>query len=198
MAFQITAWNVNPNRVWFVRLSDAETGILAKLYLTQADVEAETNLQASGTSVGFGSNVEIVLANESGATEPVSRFQDSYDWHFMVSGSSGDADILYRIKEFVELDEINDPIYRNEDLITTRAKAEIDAHTHAVISKELVLGSHIPTIEPGDVVQLASTRRGKTELLQVMKHQVTGEISDGGEMSLTSTLSVAGYLALRR
>lgn len=195
---QIASWNINPNRLWFVRLADAGSGILVKLYLTQADAEADTNLQASGTSAGFGSSLPVTLSNEPDASEPVFLFQDTYSWHLRVSGASGDPEVLYRVKEFVELDEINDPIYRNEDLITTRAAAEIDAHTHAVINKDLTLGSHIPTLEPGEIVQVASTRRGKTELLQVMSHRISGEVSESGDMSLTSSLSVAGYLALKR
>ena len=198
MALSIASWNINPNRLWFVRMADAGAGILVKLYITQADAEADTNLQASGNSVGFGINLPVTLTNDPTATEPISLFQDTYSWHLGVSGSSGDVSITYRIKEFVELDEINDPIYRNEDLIATRAAAEIDAHTHAVINKDLTLGSHIPTLEPGDVVQVTSTRRGKTELLQVMSHRISGEVSESGEMSLTSSLSVAGYLALTR
>jgi hypothetical protein len=98
----------------------------------------------------------------------------------------------------VDLDEISHPIYRNEDLIATRARAEIDAHTHAVIRKAVDLGSHIPTLEAGDIVQVASTRRGKTELLQVLEHRIAGEISEGGETRLTSSIAFAGYLALRR
>lgn len=194
----ITSWNVNPNRLWFVRLSDAGSGIRAELYLTQADAEAQTSLQAAGTSTGFGSGQAITLTNESGATEPVSSFQDIYSWHLLVSGADGDPEKIYRIKEFVDLDEISDPIYRNEALITTRARAEINAHTHAVITKDVSLGSHIPTLEPGEIVQLASARRGKTELLQVMEHRISGEVSDSGEMSLVSSLVSAGYLALKR
>lgn len=194
----ISSWNINPNRMWWVRLSDAGSAIRAELYLSQADAEAQTSLQAAGTSTGFGIGLPITLANESGATEPVALFQDIYSWHLLVSGADGDPVKIYRVKEFVDLDEISDPIYRNEDLIATRAKAEIDAHTHATITKDIALGSHIPTLEPGDVVQLASSRRGKTELLQAMEHRIAGEVSDSGEMSLTSSLIAAGYLALKR
>lgn len=194
----ITSWNIDPNRVWWVRLSDGGSGIRAELYLSQAEAEAQSGLQASGTSAGFGTAKPVVLSNEGSATYPVGLFQDIYTWHLLASGAASDPVQIYRIKEFVDLDEINDPIYRNELLIATRGKAEVDAHTHATISKDVALGSHIPALEPGDVIQLASARRGKTELLQVMEHRITGEVSDSGEMSLISSLIAAGYLALKR
>lgn len=194
----ITSWNIDPNRVWWVRLSDAGAGIRAELYLTQAEAEVQTGLQASGTSAAFGTNQAITLTNDDMASYPVSLFQDVYSWHLLVSGADGDPVQIYRIKEFVDLGEINDPIFRNELLITTRGKAEIDAHTHATITKDIALGSHIPTLEPGDIVELASARRGKTELLQVMEHRIAGEVSDSGEMKLMSSLVAAGYLALKR
>lgn len=194
----ITAWNIDPNRLWFARLSDAGAAIRAELYLTQADAEAQTDLQASGTSSGYGSALPVILEQALGASVPISLFQPAYPWHLKVSGSAQDPAAIYRVKEFVDLDDISHSIYRNEDLITTRARAEIDAHTHAVIRKQIELGSHIPTLEPGDVVQLASTRRGKTERLQVMEHRISGDVSEGGEMRLTSSVTVAGYLALKR
>jgi hypothetical protein len=195
MAFSIAAWNINPNRVWFVRLADAGSVISAELFLTQADAEAQTNRQASGATTGFGSALPVTLEYDLGATVPVTFFQDE-TWHLKVSGADADPVKIYKIKEFVDLDEISHPIYRNTNLITTRATAEIDAHTHAVIRKEVGLGSHLPDLEPGDIVQINSTRRGKNELLQVTEHRISAEISD--ETTLTSTLSVSGYLALKR
>lgn len=194
----ITAWNLDPNRLWFVRLEDAGAGIRAEIYLTQADAEAETGLQASGTSSGYGSDLQVTLENDPAFTVPISLFQSIYTWHLKVSGALLDPVTIYRVKEFVDLDEISHSIYRNEELITSRARAEIDAHTHALIRKEVDLGSHIPTLEPGEIVQLASARRGKTERLQVMEHRISGEVSEGGEMRLTSAIAVAGYLALKR
>jgi len=194
----ITAWNIDPNRLWFVRLEDAGAGIRADIYLAQADAEAETGLEASGTSSGYGSDLPVTLENDPSFTVPISLFQSVYPWHLKVSGAASDPVKIYRVREFVDLDEISHPVYRNEDLIATRARAEIDAHTHAVIRKGVDLGSHIATLEAGDIVQVASTRRGKTERLQVLEHRIAGETSEGGETRLTSSIAVAGYLALRR
>lgn len=197
MPFAINTWNIEPNRLWFVKLSDSGTDIHCGLYLTEADAAAGTGLQAAG-SCAYGSSMAVLLTVDPAASVGISNFQSAYNYHFLVSGSPGDPDKIIRIAEFVELDEISHPIYRNADIITTRAKAEIDSHTHAVLSKDIALGSHLPTLEPGDVVRLNSTRRGKDELLQVMSHRISAEISEGGEMRLASTLTAATYLALKR
>ncbi len=195
MAYLITGWNITPNRVWYVRLAPTESAAIdVELYLTQANAEARTSLQASGTSDVSG---QVTLTNDPDATEPVSLYQSSYLWHLLVSGSSVAATI-FRVKEFVELDEIGDPLFMNSDLIPIRANAEIDLHTHAVIRKEIELGSHLTTLEPGDVVALSSTRADRSENLQVLEHNISGEISEGGEMKLTSTIVAAAYMALKR
>jgi hypothetical protein len=194
----ISSWNIDPNRVWFVRLADNGANIAVELYLNKANAQAQANRQAHGNTSGFGSNLPVTLANDPGAAYPVSLFQPAYPWHLRVSGSDADPAKIYRIKEFVDLEEISHPVFRNAALITTRASAEIDAHTHARIAKEIELGSHLPTLEPGDTVRLNSTRRGKDEILQAIEHRIQGEINEGGEARLTSTLTVAAYIALRR
>lgn len=198
MALAIESWNIKTNREWFVRLSDAGSNISVELYLTQTDAEAQTNRQAHGNTSGFGSGLELTLALDAGAAVTLSLFQETYAWHLVVSGSDGDTAKIFRIKAFVDLDEIDHPLFRNDALIATRAAAEINAHTHAVIRKEITLGSHIPELEPGDIVRINSARRGKDELLQITEHRMAFDLSDNGETKLTSTLSVAGFLALRR
>jgi len=140
----------------------------------------------------------VTIENDSGATHPVSFFQDAYSWHLKVSGQNGDPAKIYRVNEFVELEEISHPIYRNARLITTRAAAEIDAHTHATVRTELDLGCHLPELEPGDVLRLNISRRGKDENRQVIEHRISGEIGGDGEAKLTSTVIVASYIELRR
>lgn len=195
---EVTAWNINPNRVWFVRLADAGASILVELYLTQADAQAQTDRQAAGDTSGFGSDLPVTLAIDPGASVPVLLYQAAHSWHLRISGADGDPTKIYKVKEFVDLDEISHPIYRNSALIETRARAEIDAHTHARIPRQVELGSHIPTLEPGDTVRLNSARRGKDEMYQALEHRMAGEINDDGEARLTSSISVAGYLALKR
>ena len=197
MAFSIDSWNINPNRAWFVRLSDAGSGISVDLYLTSSDAQAQTSRQAHGSTAAYGPELQVTLSNDPGTAFPVSFFQD-YPWHLKVSGASGDAVKVFKVKEFVDLDEIDHPIFRNSDLTSLRAAAEIDAHTHALIRKEITLGSHLPELEPGEIVRLSSSRRGRVENLQAVEHRIVGEQSEGGETRLTSTITATSHMALRR
>jgi hypothetical protein len=194
----ISSWNIDPNREWYVSLSDVGTGLMVQLYLSQSDAQAGTNIQASGYSSGYGTGLPVTMANRPGATYPVSLFQSTYAWHLKVSGSAGDAEKIVRLKAFVELDEISHALFRNADLIAIRATAEIDAHTHAKIPREIQLGSHVPTLEPGDVVSMDSSRRSKNEMGQVSECRIIGELSDGGETKLTNTAIIPIYQALKR
>jgi hypothetical protein len=192
MAFAITNWNINPNRQWFVRLADAGSNISVELYLTLANAQSRDNKQASGDAV-FGSDKPVALTNAPGATHPVELFQSSYSWHLRITGLDGDPTKIFKVKEFVDLDEISDPIYRNEALIPLRATAEINAHTHAKIPRAVGLGSHIPTLEVGQVARINSARLDANVLGQVMEHRISGNPNQ-----LASSLEVASYLALKR
>ena len=193
MALSITNWNIAENIDWFVRLEDTGSGISVELYLTQADAEAQTNLQSSGESSGYGSDLEITLSNEEEAATPVSLFIDDYDWHLMATGEDGDATKIFQVKAFVELDEIAHSIYRSSDLIQARATAEIDAHTHAAIIRNVALGIHLPEIEVGQIAGVDSDRRGIDDLGQIHEHQIIGTPD-----SLVSEMEIRKYLELKR
>jgi hypothetical protein len=194
MAFEITNWNIAENRAWYARIADlGEDGIQIELYLTLADAQARANLQAQGETTGYGADVEVILINEDSATVPVTLFREDYEWHLLVDGASGDDTVIFKIKEFVELDEISHPIYRNSALIEARAAAEIDAHTHAAIVRDITLGTHAPTMEPGDVVTLTSDRRGLDDMGQVFERTITGTVN-----SLTDAIEVRKFLELKR
>ena len=192
MAFSITNLNYNPNRVWFVRLADAGSNISIELYTTLTDAQAQTNKQAYGTAA-FGADQAVTLTNVPAATYPVSLFQDSYTWHLRVTGQDGNTTKIFKLKEFVDLDDISAPIYRNEELIPLRAAAEINAHTHARIPREIELASHLPTLEAGDIVRVNSVRLDVDLYGQVTEHRTAGEPN-----KLTSTIEVTSYLALKR
>jgi hypothetical protein len=193
MTLSIVNWNIDENRVWFVRLEDIGSAVSVELYLTQADAEARENLQASGESSGYGSELEVTLVNEDGATVPVTFLQEEYSWHLVVSGQNGDSLVIFKMKEFIELDEISHAIYRNSTLITARATAEIDAHTHAAIIRQISLGVHLPELEVGQIVGVDSDRRGIDDLSQVVEMQITGNPD-----SLTTEIEIRKYLALKR
>jgi hypothetical protein len=193
MAFSIDNWNVNPNRLWFVRMYDGTTGVGVELYLTLANAQAQTNRQANGVSSGYGTAKSITLSPDVGASVPVSRFQIVYSWHLLATGYSGNSVKIFQLKPFVDLAEISHPLYRNEAIIPLRAAAEINAHTHASIKRDVDLASHLPELEPGDIMEIDSDRLGAAPLGQVIEHRIAGEPN-----KLTSTLTVTSYLALKR
>lgn len=193
MALSVVNWNIGENNVWFVRLSDTGSGISVKLYLSQADAEGQTNLQASGESTEYGSDIEITLDNEGDASTPASFFQEGYEWHLIVAGQNGDSTKIFKVKEFVDLDEVTHSIYRNSALITVRAAAEIKAHTNARITRKTSLGVHLPVLEVGNISRVNSTRRGLNDLSQVFEHRIIGTPD-----SLVSEIEAVKFVELVR
>ena len=189
--FDLAKWNVAENREWFVRLSDAGSGIEADLYRTLADAQAETNRQALGTADLFGTAVEIELIPDAAAS--MEKLQPEYGWHLVASGQDGDPDRILRVGVFVELPEISHSIYRDSRLIEARATAEIDAHTHGNKARTVTLGVHLPDTEPGDIARLNSARRSIDALGQISGHRIVGELN-----SLTSEVDLNFYTELTR
>jgi len=186
LAFSIDDWNVNENREWFIRLYDNGSNIGIRLFHTQSVAESQSNIVDSGTA-SFGTEQECTLA---GDTE---LFQDDYTWHLKVSGADEDVFKIFRIKPFVELDEITHSIYRSSALITLRAKYEVDVHTHATMTRDLPLGSHLPTLEVGDIIRLNSVRRDVNDLSQVSSHSISGN-----KNSITTQIETVKFVAVTR
>lgn len=194
MAFVITNWNIDPNRLWYVRIEDVSGVLTIGLYLSESDASAKTNRQAYYAQETFGTAVEITLDEDAGATVSVSLHQETDVWHLIVSGSVSDATKIFQIKPFVDLDDIQHPAYRNPLLVTRRATAEINAHTHVDIERYLDLGVHLPELEPGKILSVTSSRRGLTnDLCQVREHVITGEPD-----RLVSKVAAAKYQAIKR
>ena len=101
----------------------------------------ERNIQAAGESSGYGSNLEVHLISEEDASYQLSFFQDILPWHLKVSGASADPVKIFKVKEFIDLDEISHPVFRNAGLSEIRARAEIDSHTHAKFFHSVELGT---------------------------------------------------------
>ena len=193
-------WNVTPNRDWFVRMLNSadDTGFIVELYLTAADAQAQTNRQASGKSDHYGDARPVILANDEGASYPVSTFQTEYTWHLQVSGLAGDSIKIFKVREFVELPEISAAIYRSQDLITRRAAAEINAHTHASIIYTAALGVHIPDADIGQIAQITSDNRGIDAMAQIDHMTIEGYVTEAGEAALTNTIEAIEYMELTR
>jgi hypothetical protein len=123
----IVNWNIAENIVWYVRLADVDGVISVELFLTQADAEAQTNMQASGSG-SYGTSQSVALVN-----------------------------------------------------------------THAAISRQIMLGTHLPSIEVGDIARLMSARRGVDDYGQISEHSITGTPD-----SLISDVEARKYLELKR
>jgi hypothetical protein len=188
MSFAITDWNLNPNRNWYVVLSDSGSGIQVDLYTTQANSEAETNLVASGTG-GYGTGSQITMAMDDAGTPEISIFNSDLDYHIVVTGESGDTQKTFHIAPFVDLDEISDSIYKSTALIQARALHEINLHTHTAKYRSISLAGPFHNIEVGDVLRIQSTRRDIDVLSTVTETVITGTPD-----SLTAQIETVEYI----
>jgi len=188
MAFVITDWNLNPNRNWYVVISDSGSGIQVDLYTTQANAGAGTSLVASGTG-DYGTGSQITLDMDDDGTPEISLFNSDLDYHLAVTGESGDTSKTYHVAPFVDMDEISDGIYKSTDLIQARALHEINLHTHTAKERSLSLAGPFQDIEAGDVLRIQSTRRDIDVLSTVTETVITGTPD-----SLTAQIETVEYI----
>lgn len=187
----LSDWNVSPNQLWYVSVS----GTAVSLFETEADMLADTNIVASGIA---DTNLEVILiVNDEYDTEQMPLYYQDVLYHLKISASVTGV-CYYKIKPFTDMYEIRHPIYNNSNIVISRGEAELNLHTHAILSRELVLGVHIPTAEVGEVVTFTSVRRNMEEKSQILSHTISGEVSDDGSASLTNTIQVANYRELYR
>lgn len=184
-------WNVKPNQIWYVSVTSA--GVVT-LYDTLADITAGTNPVAIGTA---NADLLVILTYVSPETVMDYYYTDLV-YHLSLSVlPSGTR--KFKVKPLTDLSEIRHAIYNNSNITISRGQAELNLHTYAIKGREIVLGTHLPTLECGDNVDLTSTRRNKTaEKSQVLSQTIAGEVSDGGETSLVTTINVANYVELFR
>ena len=190
MSFTITDWNLNPNRNWYVFLSDSGSDISVELYTSQADADAKTNLVASGAGA-YGAGTQINFSMEDGGTPEISLFNSDLDYHIAVSGQSGDLSKLFHMAPFVDLDEINDGIYKSTALIQVRALHEINTHTHTSKERSIDLAGPFHQILVGDVLRVQSAARGIDVLTTVTETAITGTAD-----SLTAQVETVEYVDL--
>jgi len=158
MSFTITEWNINPNRNWYIKLSDSGAEIDINLYPTQADAQAGTNLTASGTAP-YGTASEAILAMSATGEPEISLFNQGLDYHLKVSGQNGDTTKTYQVAPFVDIPEINNNIYRSSSLISQKATQVINAHTHTSKIRDIGIANHRPGMKTGEIINLQSTFR---------------------------------------
>jgi len=173
MPFALTEWNLNPNRNWYVKLADAGTNISVKLYPTQADAAANTNLIADGTAA-FGTGSEVLLIMSATGDPLISLFNDALSYHMKVSGADADPAKTFHIKPFVDLPDINHNVYRSESLIQKKALAEINAHTHTSKIRSIGIANHNPNLRTDDVLNIQSAIRSLNVLATVSELLIAG------------------------
>lgn len=173
MSFAITEWNLNPNRNWYVKLADAGSDISVKLYPTQADAAAGTNLVAEGTAE-FGTGSEALLLMDAAGDPVISLFNDALIYHLKVSGADADTAKTFHIAPFIDLPNINHNVYRSGTLIQKKALAEINAHTHTAKNRSMGIANHNPNLITDDVLNIQSTMRSLNVLVTVSELLISG------------------------
>jgi hypothetical protein len=178
MGFQINDWNINPNQVWFVVLYDAEPGIGVLLY--------DGNPNMGGVLVGTGAcstyNGPVVLMGTG-----IEYFNSQVQYHLKVSGASGDPQEIFRVGEFVDLPDVEDPIYQDQALVQIKIRESILQHTKTKHVYSVNLATHTTNRDLGGVERITSSRIDS----------VTGEVEEiviVGELhSLTDRVSIATW-----
>ena len=191
MAFEITEWNLDPNRHWYVRLSDSGN-VKVELYKTQSDAQSQVNLVASGESSGYGSGLPVELAMAENGSPEIDFFNSSLSYHLKVSGQSGDAAKIYHLKPFVDLPDISHSIYRSEDLIRRRAILEINKGTHYSLLRSMEV-PHNTSLDEGIVVRIQSSRRNLDVLATITEYRIAGTLN-----SLIDSIETVEYEDLVR
>ena len=188
--YTITGWNLNPNQHWYVKISDAGSDALVKLFNTEADASGDLNLVASG-NVAFGTNSELVLIMEENGDPEISYFNSLLTYHLLISGADSDPTITYHIAPFVDLPEIDNSIYRDSGLILKKATYEINAHTHMSKNRTVVIVNHEPALSVGNVCTIDSVRRGINT-----KTFIENIIIEGTKDSLVNQIETVEYTDL--
>lgn len=202
---KIRAFNISPNKNWYVKIveNQARTGVYVHLYSSYSDAANETNGMAEGF-VSFGTDVEVELEAtgilDTNDSELWGLYNPDFDWHVVITASTvaSHAATIYLVKKFYDLDEIRHPIYENPSLITSRATAEIDAHTYATINSTLLVADHQPTFNAGEIVQHTSSRLGTVSRQQIRSNRIIGGVDQNGESYLQNELMVTQYQGLSR
>lgn len=185
MAFSVVDWNLNPNIRWYVVLSDSGSGISVDLYNDHPDNSPPL---VASAGVDYGYEIKVTLTQADGSPEDIEKFNETLDFHMKVNGQSGDSTKRFQIGPFVDLPDIEDPIYQSEDLISLRSYKEIHEHTRTKITRNIDLSSYEDEIGVGDVITLDLNREGINENLDVQSFTIRGSID-----SVTKSLECVHY-----
>lgn len=195
MTMNITNWNVDENRDWYVRLSDSGTDITVELYITQSDAQAQNDRRSYG-SAAYGTDVVCTLTADTDYV--VNYFQEDYSWHLRVSGQNGDDTKIYKINAFTDLPSIVHSIFRNTDLVSLKSTYEINLHTKYKTARRVPLGIHISDFAVGKTVTFNSTRRGVSEDNQIASLTIRGSVEASGSAVLVNSCDLVKFSDLNK
>jgi hypothetical protein len=186
----LSDWNVKPNKTWYVDVVDGTV----TLYETSEDMTNSANPIAIGSADSIN---QVYLTYVDEYEGDVELYYQDFLFHLSLSSTSGSGRI--KVKPLTDMSEIRHPIYNNSNIVLSKGEAELNLHTNVVIKRELVLGTHIPELENGEVVNFTSNRRGSIgEKSQVLSQTISGSVSEDGAASLINTIQVANYMGLYR
>lgn len=181
----ITDWNVIPNKLYFVKLSDNGSQVLVELFNTQAYAQAGSNRVAYG-NCAYGISQEVDLTDDS--TYPaIDYFNNSKSYHLKVTFSGSESAAIFKAGPFYDK-EINDILCCTADMQAARAAAEINKGTHSVDTKSLTLSSHDTDIRDGLVVTV------NTDAFVNQNHMIKKAVIQGfGEGLIVDQLELYKY-----
>lgn len=191
----VTNWNVEENRDWYIRLADSGTDIVVELYISEANAQSQTDRRSFG-SAAYGTDVECTLTADTGYS--VDYFQEDYTWHLRVSGQNGDSAKIYKMNAFTDLPSIAHAIFKNNSLITIKSTYEINIHTKYKTVRRVPLGIHIPALSVGKIVNFNSTRRGVTENNQIETLTISGTVDSLGSAKLANNVELIKFSNLNK
>ncbi len=196
MTFEVTDWNLLPNQKFFVKLSDAGTQMNVDIYNTKVDIDADTNKVGSAT-VAFGTGVEVTItagATDPSSGDPLAKFNTELTYDLKVTGVDGDTTKKFQVGPFTDMPPVEDALLVTEAMIQARATLEINRGTHSKLVRTLLLDSHYPALDEGDIVSLSATKRGLSSVRTRIDNIILRiEIDDSRIINFFDTMDVVEF-----
>jgi len=200
VALDITDWNLNPNQVWFVKITDAGGGLTdVEVFNTKADMDASTNRVAFALGQTLMDMLNLDLTQDS--TPPllaatISKFNPSLDFHFIITEFAGPSpDKKFKVGPFTDLKPVEDAMLLTEQMIDDRATLEINRGTHSALMRRINLKSHFPALEEGDIISLSSTKRGLVSVKnRIDSVSIDASIDNTGRIRFLDAIEVVEFV----
>ncbi len=152
--------NLEPNIKWFMVTNSDGTTIYVKCYQSLVDAQADTNRVASG-SYGIGTDQPLTLNQETGSPISISKYDNEIPWHLLVTGGQYEANTIYQLGPWSDMEQVKHAIYQNREIIPYRAAALINKGTKLDTQIDISYAGTIYNLEPNNVVRINSTFMSK-------------------------------------